>query len=231
MPKPQNPPVQFDWNKSFDEESTRKSIMGFLVTTMKLDKSSLQEEMNKTEFYAVLNAHLPDVKRFLPSDIKISEEEMKALALLHQLASKDVLSHWNQPQPKIATALIALMSKGVISLDFQYSGGWDETSWDQDVPDVAYAAGTFSESQKNEFKKNYGCKDAYNLELFKWIKEQTEVDASDILYAFLSDSGAGDGNSYSQCFKISLDEWGLAEHSYEENEREEDEEMEEEDKV
>jgi hypothetical protein len=61
-------------------------------------------------------------------------------------------------------------------------------------------------------------------ELFDWLKNETGVEARDILYAFLDDSGAGDGNTYSQMMKIDLEKWSVHLHDYEQDEYEDDEE-------
>ena len=198
----------YDWTERFNAPAVRKAIVKMVKATACEDENCLLESrMSPDTFANTLITYIPKAYKYLPKGLVADEEKQKAIILLAELANKDVGNGWasyNDPDPNVACALLMLMSRGVKSLDFSYSGGWDETSYDESGPSIEYhddAPPAIS-----------------NDELWDWIKKELDIEAQEIFYKFLDDSGAGDGNTYSQMLLIDLADWKIKLHDYEEDE-------------
>jgi hypothetical protein len=218
----------YDWTSQFNNPKVRKAITKMIRETACIDKDGclLQADMSPEMFANTLLVYVPKAYKYVPKGLIADEEKQKAIVLLAELAQKNdsnSFSRWSDPDPKIACALILMMSKGVKSLDFNYSGGTDEISYD-DCCSVVWHDGTIPLKGKDDDYKVYA---KYAAELFEEVKKETGVEDSDILYKFLDDSGAGDGNTYSQNLLIDLSEWKIDLHDLQEDEPWDDDENEE----
>lgn len=218
---------KFDWLAHFNKPQTRKTIARLIQSCndseVKIDKKAKPEQ-----FAEQVISFSPNSWKFLPKSLVPDAERRKVLDTLNKLAEPEGEKFWYRRDNKaIPPAILALMSRGVKSIDFQYSGGWDETSYDQQAPYIEFFPNALSKADDKRFNgNNYIESEKFTAELFDWLKAETGVEAQDILYAFLDDSGAGDGNTYSQMMKIDLEDWSVHLHDYEEDENDYDDEEE-----
>jgi hypothetical protein len=215
----------YDWTSQFNNPKVRKAIVKMVKATACVDDSDciLQADMSPEMFANTLLVYVPKAYKYLPKGLVADEAKQKALILLAELSKKDDgngFARWTDPDPNTACALILMISKGVKSLDFTYSGGWDETSYD-DCCSVEWHEGVMPQLEKKNV--DYKVHEKCVHELFEEVKNETGVEDRDILYKFLDDSGAGDGNTYSQSLLIDLTQWKVMLHDMEEDEPWEDE--------
>jgi hypothetical protein len=218
--KPANKTPKFDWTKSFKSKPVRRSIAKMVNEVLNLDDSFLDENASLENFTTTLVALSPACEQFLPKEITIDRSKIKSIALLHQLAvesKKKERNFWSpQADKNFINSAIALMSKGVTELDFTYSGGTDEISTFDDV---------LCEFHGKSYK-SYDKQLTDSKEVLKWLDSlpgESFINAFDMMYSFLDDSGAGPPE-YSQSFRIALFKWKCEKYGYEEDEYEEDEE-------
>ena len=217
----------YDWTSQFNNPKVRKAIVKMVkATACQNDDCLLQADMSPEVFANTLLVYVPKAYKYLPKGLVADEAKQKAIVLLAELAKKEDgngFARWSDPDPNTACALILMMSKGVKSLDFNYSGGWDETSYD-DCCSIEWHDGAIPLKGKTNDHKVYA---KCETELFEEVKKETGVEDRDILYKFLDDSGAGDGTTYSQSLLIDLSDWKIVLHDLQEDEPWEDDENEE----
>lgn len=215
--------TNFDWLSHFNKAQTRKTIVSLLNVCMD-DEFKIDAKATPEQFAEQVLGICPDAYKFLPESLVPDAERRKVLQTLNKLAEPDDNKIWYRRDNKaIPPAVLALMSRGVKSLDFQYIGGWDETNYDEGAPAIEFYDGVLNKADDKILNgKDWKKSDAFRLDLFAWVKEETNVEAQDILYAFLDDSGAGDGNTYSQMMKLDLEKWKISLHDFEEDESDDD---------
>jgi hypothetical protein len=219
---------KFDWLAHFNKAQTRKTIVRLLNACVD-EEVKIDTNAKPEQFAEQIISYSPNAWKFLPESLVPDPERRRVLETLNKLAEPDDSKIWyRRDNPFIPPAILALMSRGVKSLDFQYSGGWDETSYDERAPTVDFFPDALpKDEEKRSNSKDWQTVEKFYCDLFDWLKAETEVEAQDILYAFLDDSGAGDGNTYSQMMKIDLEKWSISLHDYEQDEYEDDDEGEE----
>lgn len=216
---------KFDWLAHFNKQQTRKTIVR-LISACSDEEVKIDTNAKPEQFAEQIISYSPNSWKFLPKSLVPDTERRKVLETLNKLASPEGEKSWyRRDNTAIPPAILALMSRGVKSLDFQYSGGWDETSYDEGAPTVDFFPDSLSKADEKRLNSNkWDALQKLYGELFDWLKNETGVEAQDILYSFLDDSGAGDGNTYSQMMKIDLEKWSVHLHDYEQDEYEDDEE-------
>ena len=212
--------AKFDWEKAFKSKPIRRSIAKMVNDVLGLDDEPIiDENANINTFATTLVALSPACEAYLPKGIAIERDKVKSISLLHDLAiegKKKKRNFWRpQADPKFINSAIALMSKGITELNFAYSGGTDEISTFDDV--LCEFHGKTYKAYDKQLKDS--------AEVIKWLGDLPDTDfinAFDMMYSFLDDSGAGPPE-YSQNFRISLFKWGYEKHGYEEDEYQDDE--------
>jgi hypothetical protein len=216
--KPTNKTPKFDWAKSFKSKPVRRSIAAMVNQVLNLDDSILDENTSLENFNTTLVALSPACEQFLPKDIEIDRSKIKSVMLLHQLAvesKKKESNYWSpQADKRFINSAIALMSKGVAELHFMYNGGTDEISTSDDV-----LCEFLGKTYKSYDKQLADSKAA--LKLLDGLPEESFINAFDMMYSFLDDSGAGPPE-YSQNFLINFFKWKHEKYGYEEDEYEEE---------
>jgi len=223
--KTKNAPVtNFDWAAHFKKAQTRKTIASLMQSC--IEDASIDPKVGDEVFVTQILSSCPDAYKFLPEGLVPDAERRKVISTLNKLAKPENENGWYRRDNRtVPVAVLALMSIGVESIDFQYSGGWDETSYYENAPRLEFYKDALSKSdQKRLDSSKWAESEAFCGEILDWVKAETEVDARDILYAFLDDSGAGDGNTYSQNMKLDLAKWSINLHDYEEDENDYDDE-------
>ncbi len=218
------PVTNFDWAAHFKKAQTRKTIANLVQSC--IEDVTIDPKVGDEVFVTQILSSCPDAYKFLPEGLVPDAERRKVISTLNKLAKPETEGSWYRRDNRtVPVAVLALMSIGVESIDFQYSGGWDETSYDERAPRIEFHDGALSKSdQKRLDNKKWTESEAFCVEIFDWVKEETGVEPQDILYAFLDDSGAGDGNTYSQNMKLDLAKWSINLHDYEEDENDYDDE-------
>lgn len=210
----------YDWSKKFKNKTVRESIIAMVNATVNDDSNCLLDPDSSDEVFAnTLLTYIPKAYKYLPEGVVGDESKRKAVNLLAQLAKKEDI---NEHDMNLACAFLILISRGVKSLDFGYSGGWDETSYNDDIV-VGWQKGALPPVLDKKFKKDYGELRDFITEMFNEVKEETEITDGDILYRFLDDSGAGDGNTYFQWLLLDFSNFKFTMHDYEEDEWEDEE--------
>jgi hypothetical protein len=158
----------YDWTSQFNKPKVRKAITKMVCETACIDKDGclLQADMSPEMFANTLLVYVPKAYKYVPKGLIADEAKQKALVLLAELAQKNdsnAFSRWTDPDPNIACALILMMSKGVKSLDFNYSGGTDEISYD-DCCSVVWHDGTIPlKGKDDDYKVKSDSINAYHL--------------------------------------------------------------------
>ena len=222
------PVTNFDWAAHFKKAQTRKTIANLIESCV--EDAVIDPKVSDEVFVTQILSSCPDAYKFLPEGLVPDAERRKVISTLNKLAKPETEVSWYRRDNRtVPIAVLALMSIGVSSIDFQYSGGWDETSYDESAPRIDFHDGALAKSdQKRVDSKKWTESEKFCVEIFDWVKSETGVEARDILYAFLDDSGAGDGNTYSQNMKLDLAKWSINLHDYEEDVYDDEEDCDEE---
>ena len=168
---PKKTASSYDWTSQFNKPKVRKAITKMIRETACIDKDGclLQADMSPEMFANTLLVYVPKAYKYVPKGLIADEAKQKALVLLAELSQKNDsngFSRWSDPDPNIACALILMMSKGVKSLDFNYSGGTDEISYD-DCCSVVWHDGTIPLKGKDDDYKVYYAQALYQACLYE----------------------------------------------------------------
>ena len=198
---------EFNWEKLLEQKRTRIAIAN-MVSTCTAGGVRLNSRGSIAAFVSGLITFAPEAEQFLPSNFCL---DLKPVGRQKKRVKSGVPSSDGAVSDSaLVCALLALMSKGVKELEFEYIGGWDETEL-SDAPHITFR----NELHKSNFVGR-GFSEAVirqSRTIINWVWNQTGVSNTDIMYRLMDDSGAGPPR-YSQSLTISLDTWKVKKHSY-----------------
>jgi hypothetical protein len=197
----------FDWRACFDQTAARRSIAAMVRGCRRLDALELDPSLPAEAFASDLAGAVPRCEPYLPDGIRLDPKRTKAsAAAAGRLARSRDLRCKEDPGPRLARMALALMSRGVRSLDFFYDGGWDEVSPIDEWPTIA-----FIDAPRGGAKESSRAAGA----VVDWMKKSDAgFDINELMYRLLDDSGAGPPE-YSQHFRIDLWRWKFRRYGYE----------------
>jgi predicted DNA-binding WGR domain protein len=202
-----------EWSTRFSQLATRKAIARLVETALMLEGARLDPKQPAEQFASTLVGFAPLARRFVPQEIPLDEKLVKATARGFKtlLAAEEPRRPKDDTGPAVAAMAVALLSRGVKSLDFFYAGGWDSVSMIDDGPEFDFS--------KRPAGGRAGAT-RLGAEITNWLLRQNAAfRINEIMYRLLEDSGAGPPE-YSQHFSVDfrtgrLRKYGWARDRYE----------------
>jgi hypothetical protein len=195
------------WSARFTRPATRKAISRLVEAALMLEGARLDPTLDPAAFASRLAGLAPKVRAFLPQEIELDEKIVKATAKEFKalLAAEQPRRPKDDPGPLVAAMIVALVSRGVKSLEYFYAGGWDSVSPIEDGPTVAFLKPP-SGGKKGAAKAT--------AQLVAWLKRHDPAfSINEVMFRLLDDSGAGPPE-YSQHFRIDLNTGKLRKYGW-----------------
>lgn len=200
-------PAAFDWGSAFRRIATRRAIAAMVNGCRRMEGLDLDPSLPADLFASDLAGAVPGCERFLPKGIALDAKRVRrAAAAAKALAVRQGLRAKSDGGPRLARLCLALMSRGVRSLDYFYDGGWDEVAPVDEWPTLAFVVPPPG-GERGERRAA--------ISTAEWIrKTDPAFDPNELMYRLLDDSGAGPPE-YSQHFRVDLWRWKLRTYGYE----------------
>jgi len=186
-----------EWSDRLARPATRKAIARLVEAALMHEEARLDPKLDPAAFASRLVGFAPRARAFLPAELTLDEKLVKSTAKEFKalLTAEQPKRPKDEPGPLVAAMIVALVSRGVKSLEYFYAGGWDSVSPIEDGPTVAFLTPP-SGGTKGAAKAT--------VQLVAWLKRHDPAfSINEIMYRLLDDSGAGPPE-YSQHFLIEL---------------------------